>query len=92
MNSISTLVLLNSGATRSFITLKLNKRFVGALGELDCLLNVEKADDRTIRVARSHRGCTLQLFDEQFSVYLVPIPLQVNKVIVGMDWLSPMGQ
>ena len=38
-----------------------------------------------------HRGCSLQLFDEQFSVDLVPIPLRGNKVIVGMDWLSPNG-
>ena len=38
---------------------------------------------------RVHRGFTLQLFDEQFSVDLVPIALRGNKVIVGMDWLSP---
>ena len=30
-------------------------------------------------------------FDDQFSVYLVPIPLRGNKVIVGMDWLIPNG-
>ena len=67
----------------------LNKWFVGALGELDYPLDVEIADDRTFRVVRVHRGCTLQLFNEQFFVDLVPIPLLGNKVIVGMDWLRP---
>ncbi|CAH1431388.1 unnamed protein product [Lactuca virosa] len=67
------------------------KRFSRDPGELDCLLEVEIADDSTVRVARVHRGCSLRLFDEQFSVDLVPIPLRGNKVIVGMDWLSPNG-
>ena len=44
-----------------------------------------------IRVMRVHRDCTLQLFSEQYPMDLVPIPLRGNKVIVGMDWLSPNG-
>lgn len=52
---------------------------------------MEIADDRTVRVTRVHKACSLQLFDEQFSVDLVPIPLRGHKVIVGMDWLSPIG-
>ena len=91
VNGISAMVLFDSGATRSFVSLALSKRFSRAPGELDCPLEVEIADDRTVRVDRVHRGCSLQLFDEQFSVDLVPIPLRGNKVIVGMDWLSPNG-
>ena len=53
---------------------------------------MEIVDDRTVRVTRGHRGCTLQLFDRQFSVNLVSIPLRDNKVIVGMDRLSPNGE
>lgn len=74
------------------MSLALSKRFVGAPEELDCPLDIEIADDRTIRVTRVHQVCTLQLFDQQFSVDLVPIPLRGNKVIVGMDWLSPNGE
>ena len=69
----------------------LSKRFSRAPRDLDCPLEVEIADDKTVRVARVHRACSLQLFDEQFSVDLVPIPLRGTKVIVGMDWLSPNG-
>ena len=91
VNDISATILFDSGATRSFVSLALSKRFSRAPGELDCPLEVEIAADRTVRVARVHRGCSLQLFDEQFPVDLVPIPLRGNKVIVGMDWLSPNG-
>ena len=91
VNGISALVLFDSGATRSFVSLALSKRFSRAPGKLDCPLEVEIADDRTVRVDKVYRGCSLQIFEEQFSVDLVPIPLRGNKVIVGMDWLSPNG-
>ena len=68
VNNISALVLFDSGAIRSFVTLALSKRFSRASGERDCPLNVEIVDDRTIRVTRVHIGCTLRLLDEQFSM------------------------
>lgn len=92
VNNISAMVLFDSGATRSFVSLALSKRFSRAPGELDCPLEVEIADDRTVRVARVYRGFSLLLFAEQFPVDLVPIPMRGNKVIVGMDWLSPNGE
>ena len=91
MYGISDLVLFDSGATRSSVSLGLSKRFVGAPGELDCSLDVKFVDDRTVRVARGRWGCTLQLFSEQYPIDLVPIPLNGNQIILGMDWLSPNG-
>ena len=85
------MVLSDSEAIRSFVSLTLSKRFDGALGKLDRPIDVEMADDRCIRVVRVHRGSTLQLFNEQYTVDLVPIPLHGNKVIVGMDWFSSNG-
>ena len=35
-----------------FVSLMLRKRFFGAMGELDCPLDLEIADDRFILVAR----------------------------------------
>ncbi|CAH1413450.1 unnamed protein product [Lactuca virosa] len=81
VNGISAMVLFDSGATRSFVSLALSKRFTRAPGELDYPLDEEIVDDRTIRVARVHKGCTLQLFDEQFPIDLVPIPLRGNKLV-----------
>ena len=64
MNAISGLVLFDSGATRSFVSLTLSKRFADALGDLDYLLEVEIADDRSVLVSMVHRGCILELFSE----------------------------
>ncbi|XP_052622888.1 uncharacterized protein LOC111885268 [Lactuca sativa] len=47
VNDISAMVLFDSGATRSFVSLALRKRFSRASGELDCPLYVEIVDDRT---------------------------------------------
>ena len=66
MNGISALVLFDSGATRSFVSLALSKRFSRLPEELDCPLDIEIVDDMTVRVTRVHRGCTLRLFEEQF--------------------------
>ena len=56
MNDIFALVLFGSEATGSFVSLALNKRFIGAPGELNCPLDVEIVDDRSIRLVRVHRG------------------------------------
>lgn len=53
--------------------------FVGAPRELHRPLDVDIEDNRTVRVARVYRGCTLQLFDEQFSMDLVPLPLRGKR-------------
>ena len=64
VNDISAIVMFDSGATRSIVSLALSKQFSRVPGDLDCPLDIEIADDRTIRVMRVHRGCALRLFDE----------------------------
>ena len=59
VNDISSLVVFDSEDTRSFVSLALSKKYVGAPGELDYPLDVEITDDRTVQVAMVHRGCTL---------------------------------
>ena len=54
MNNILVLVLFNLGATRSFASLALSKRFDDVLGELDYPLEVEIVDDCSVRVLRVH--------------------------------------
>ena len=91
VNGIPVQVLFDSGATRSFVSLALSKRFPESLVMLDCPLEVEIADDRSVRASTVFRDSVLRLFEERYLVYLVPIPLRGNKVIIGMDWLSPNG-
>ena len=91
MNGIPVQVLFDSGATRSFVSLALSKRFTESSGMLDCPLEVEIADDRSVRASAVFRDCVLRIFEERYLGDLVPIPLRGNKVIIGMDWLSPNG-
>ena len=91
MNGIPVQVLFDSGATRSFVSLALSKRFIESSGMLDCPLEVEIADDRSVQASAVFMDCVLRLFVERYLVDLVPIPLRGNKVIIGMDWLSPNG-
>ena len=59
---------------------------------MDHPLEVDIVDDHLVRVSRVHWGCTLELYREKYPIYLVPIPLRENKVIVWMDWLTPNGE
>ena len=45
MNGIPVQVLFDSGASRSFVSLALSKKFHETSGELDCPLEVEISDD-----------------------------------------------
>ena len=80
-------MLFDSGATRSFVSIALSKRFVDFTSMLDCPLEVEIANDRSVWESKVYRDCVL--YDDQYLVDLVPIPLRGNKVTIGMDWLSP---
>ena len=91
MNGITVQVLFDSWAARSFVSLALSKRLSESSGMLDCPLEIDIADDRLVRVAEVFRDCILRLYEERYLVDLVPIPLRKNKVIIGMDWLSPNG-
>ena len=91
VNGLSAHVLFDSGATRSFVYLALNKKFWDASGTLDSPLEVEIVDDHTVSAARVFQRSVLNVFEERFSIDLVLIPLWGLKVIIGMDWLGPNG-
>ena len=49
VNGLPVQVLFDSGASRSFVSLALSKKFHESSGELDCPLEVEIADDRSVQ-------------------------------------------
>lgn len=85
LNGLSALVLFDLGATQSFVSLVLSRKFGDVSGALGYLLEVKIAYDLTV----SAQGCVLELFYENYLVDLVPILLQ--GTIVGMDWLRNNG-
>ena len=48
VNGIPVQVWFDSGATRSFVSLALSKKFLESSGMLDCPLEVEITDDRSV--------------------------------------------
>ena len=92
MNSIHALVLFNSGATRSFVSIEPSRRFDDVPIVLYYPLEVEIVDDHQVQVSMVHRGLTLELLNEQYPIDSVLIPLHESKLIMGMDWLSPNGE
>ena len=85
MNDVPSLVPFDFGATRSFISFVLCKRYDEAFGDLNYLLEVEITDDHLVQVSRVHQGCVVELFSEWYPIDLVSNPLHVSRVIVGMD-------
>ncbi|XP_023747437.1 uncharacterized protein LOC111895585 [Lactuca sativa] len=69
-NGMTDHVLFNLGATQSFISLELSKKFSDAPEILDYPLEVEIADDRSVSASSGHRGCVLSMFNERYSIDL----------------------
>ena len=66
MNGIPALFLFESGATQSFVSFALSKRFDDVPRELDYPLEIEIVDDRPVRVSRVQWGCTLEISIEYY--------------------------
>ena len=64
MNSIPIQVLFDSGATLSFVSLALSKRFSESSGMLDFPQEVDISDDRSVEALELFRDCVLRLYDE----------------------------
>ena len=70
VNGMVAHVLFNLGATRSFVSLALSKKFRDAPGTLDSPLEVEIANDRAMSPARMYQDCVLNVLGERFLIDL----------------------
>ncbi|XP_074323932.1 uncharacterized protein LOC141660849 [Apium graveolens] len=88
VNSTKACVLIDSGATRSFIS----ENFVYKLGlELKSLnedMMVEIVNQEVISVNRVCPNCTIEIQGKPFVVDLILFKLGKFDVILGMDWLT----
>ncbi|KAL8147820.1 hypothetical protein AgCh_005220 [Apium graveolens] len=88
INSVEVKVLMDSGATRSFI-------FESILDKLNCVtypvkpnLNIEVANQEKVIVSEVCPDCDVTIEGRHFSADLIPFKLGEFEVILGMDWLS----
>ena len=79
------LVLFDSGASRSFVSVKFSEDFNRTLEHLDFTLEVEVAADEILIVSDAYNGCEIEVSGVRFPIDLIPIVTREISVIIGMD-------
>ncbi|KAI3816068.1 hypothetical protein L1987_15753 [Smallanthus sonchifolius] len=88
LNSLPACVLFDTGASRSFISLKYANSRKFNRSKLAKALEVEIASNRNCVVTEICQDCRLLIRKEEYIIDLIPMPMQEFDVIIGMDWLS----
>src|SRR5581483_11393186 len=89
VNSKPALVLFDTGATWSYLSHRFCKDFQIELGKLDRPVIIDVAAEKVHVVEHVYRGCIIDIFGVQFSINLIPVPMNGIDVIVGIDWMFP---
>ena len=88
---VPTLVLFDSGVSRSFVSIAFSRHISIRREALSWPLRVSIADEHAVFAIDVIRKCTLEIFGVKFPIDLVPIAMGDVCVIVCMDWLSRFG-
>jgi len=88
VNSVNALVLIDSGATRSFISEAFISKIDCEVQWLDEVLVIKLANNDQVAVDRVCPSCDIEIGRCHFSVDLIPFRLGEFDIILGMDWLS----
>ena len=89
LNNLHAIVLFDSGADRSFISLRFRNYLNHKAIKLKEPYAVELANGQTGYSLEILNKCLLSLNDHVFHIDLMPIKIGSFDVIIGMDWLSP---
>ena len=88
VNSLNACVLIDSGASRSFMSIQ----FMHKLGvepiPLEETMSIEIANQEVITVDKICPNCEIAIEKQNFAIDLIPIKLGEFEVILGMDWLT----
>ncbi|KAL8110065.1 hypothetical protein AgCh_025971 [Apium graveolens] len=88
INSVEVKVLMDSGATRSFISESILDRLNCITYPLEPNLIIEVANQEKVIVNKVYPDCVMVIEGRHFSVDLISFKLGEFEVILGMDWLS----
>ncbi|KAJ9548849.1 hypothetical protein OSB04_021392 [Centaurea solstitialis] len=91
VNSLPALVLFDSGASKSFVSLSFIKGFSNVMGRLDKPLKVEIVAEEYRLCSDVFRDIVIELEGVEFKIDLISIPMREINVVVGVDWLSRNG-
>ena len=88
VNSVDAKVLIDSGATKSFISETFARKLNCLMEPLDGVLNIEVATQDSIPVSLHCPRCEIEILGKCFYADLLPFKLGEFEVILGMDWLT----
>ena len=88
VNSLCAKVLIDSGATRSFISEDFVTKLNCPIELLNEVMNIELANQERVPVSQVYRNCEVEILGNKFCADLIPFKLGEFDVILGMDWLS----
>ena len=88
INSIPTKVLIDSGATKSFISQEFAHRLNCETQPLVEALTIEIANQDRVTVSQICPHCEIDILGRYFYADLIPFKLGEFEVILGMDWLT----
>ena len=91
VNSTHVKVLIDSGASKSFISEVFADKLNCPLEPLNKVLNVEIANQERIPVSQQCPRCLIEIAGRQFYIDLIPFKLGEFDLILGMDWLTKYG-
>ena len=88
INSQDACVLIDSGATKSFISVNFMRKLGMVSIPLEESMNIEIANQEVITVDQVCPNCEVMIQKQLFTVDLIPFKLGEFEVILGMDWLT----
>ncbi|KAJ9561564.1 hypothetical protein OSB04_006724 [Centaurea solstitialis] len=91
VNSMPALVLFDTGASKSFVSLSFCKDFMNVKSKLESPLEVEIADEEFRLCKFIYKKNVLEVEGVKFSIDLIPIPMREIQVVARMDWLRRNG-
>ncbi|KAJ9561835.1 hypothetical protein OSB04_006995 [Centaurea solstitialis] len=91
VNSLPTLVLFDSGASKSFVSLSFCKGFTNVKRRLHKPLEVEIAAEEYWLCRDVYKNNVIEIEGVKFNIDLIPISMREINVVAGLDWLSRNG-
>ncbi|KAL8121526.1 hypothetical protein AgCh_018308 [Apium graveolens] len=88
VNSLCAKVLIDLGATRSFVSQDFVSKLNCPVKYLNEIMTVELANQERVTVNQVCGNCEVEISGSKFCVDLIPFKLGEFDVILGMDWLS----
>lgn len=87
-NNLYVIILFDSNVDRRFITPTFKQLLNNESCKLDVQYEVQLANDQIESTTKILKNCLLTLNDHTFHINLIPIPIGMFDIIIGMHWLS----